>query len=444
MTLKTRLAWMVLLLMSALVLSYSLVLLSEMRHRADAETEAALPWMVELMPERVEAPAVTQGDAVERLVLLVRRLERIRHVRVDLRSPDGELLASAPRRSPELPAWFARSEATVDGVRKDVYFGAEPIAYFEVRPASDDEFAELWEDFVRNSLLVIGLSLAAGLAITWVTFRALQPVERIRDALREVGDGANGARLPPFRTPEMDEIATAFNRMSGELEAAREQQKALMRRLVEREEQTRRSVAHDLHDDLSPYLVALQPLGRMLQMTCARHDGPLDISQAIETLITHQSNMLTTLRRILVGLHPPELETMGLRGALEQLVAQRNAATEGHCRISFEAREPWRSLGPVLDSNVYRMVQECLTNAMRHATPRRIEVRITRPSSLIDIHVRNDGVRASPSRVRSGFGTLGMRERCIALGGRFASRADADGWLVHIELPDEVPTTVPT
>jgi two-component system sensor histidine kinase UhpB len=441
MTLKARLAWIVVLLMSALVVSYSLVLLGEMRERADAETEAALPWIVELLPSHLDAMAHGEAGSLEPLVHLVRGLERIRHVSVQLHTPDGRLLARAPSRPAELPGWIRRKERAGSPLRKDVTFGSDIVAYFEVRPASDDEFAEVWEDFVRSSLLVVMLSMLAGSAIVWLAFRAFLPVDRILTALRELGEGTRKARLPQFRTPEMDEIAKAFNRMAGELEAAQGERQSLMRKLLESEEHTRRSVAHDLHDDLSPYLVALQPLGRVLQAKCAQREGVDDIAQLAQTLVSHQSKMLSTLRGILVGLHPPELEAMGLRGAIEQLVNQRRSEAQGRVRVSMDLVGDWQGFGAVIDASIYRMVQECLTNAMRHASATWVHLHMTCDAEAIDISVLNDGVNQLASGMRQGLGTIGMRERCLALGGQFEGRpTPPSGWQVSIRLPVESPS----
>ncbi|MBK1614321.1 hypothetical protein CKO44_12665 [Rubrivivax gelatinosus] len=438
MTLKTRLAWIVLLLMSALVLSYSLALASTMRERADAETRGALPWIAELLPARLDGMARDDVQALEQLQRLVRGLERIRHVSVELHASDGRLLARAPQRPAELPGWMRREAPAAAALRKDVSLGGRSVAYFELRPAAADELAEMWADFVRSSLLVVLLSLLAGVAIVRLALRAFQPVEQIRDALRDLGRGTQGARLPRFRSPEMDEIASAFNRMAGELQAAQAERQALMRKLLENEEHTRRSVAHDLHDELSPYLVAQQPLGRVLQARCAQRPDLEDIGRLVQTLVSHQAQMLSTLRAILVGLHPPELETLGLRGAIEQLVAQRRSEHDGRVQITLEMPGDWQRFGAVLDASIYRMVQECLTNALRHASGSWVQLHIVHTAAAIDISVSNDGAAEAATGARPGLGTIGMRERCLALGGDFQGRpAPNGGWQVHIHLPAE-------
>ncbi|MEF7613430.1 HAMP domain-containing protein [Aquincola sp. MAHUQ-54] len=447
MRLKTRLALVVVLFMSAFVVCHSLLQLLGVAERADAENDGALPWVLTLLPDRSPPVARDEAEALERLVHLVRGIDGIRHVRIELHAADGRLLAQAPSRARAVPGWLYRWLAKPQPpVRKEVQGpGGRAVAYFLVTPSTGDELAEIWEDFIRNTLLVMGLSLAAMALIVGSTFRALKPLDRIRDALQALGDGRRGARLPAFHNPEVDGIAQSFNRMAAALEAAQAQRQTLLRRLVDSDENTRRTVAHDLHDELSPYLVALQPLARTLDMQCATRPDLADIGGTARTLIAHQSRILATLRNILTGLHPPDLETLGLREALARMAAQAPAAGEGPpALVRLHADGDWQGFGPTLDVSIYRMVQECLTNARRHGRPGRIDITFDTDARLDDgrpalrITVANDGVRPGTGTAPAGLGSLGMRDRCIALGGSFQggpAGASGGSWRVEICLP---------
>ena len=160
----------------------------------------------------------------------------------------------------------------------------------------------------------------------------------------------------------------SFNRMADAQVASNSERQSLLRKLVDSDEDTRRSVARDLHDELSPYLVAMQPLVRTLAMKCARQPELDDVAQTVATLVEHQSHILAKLRAILMGLHPPELETLGLRGAIERMVAMPLKNDRGQVlALEFLAGGDWSSFGPTLDVSIYRLIQECLTNARRHA-----------------------------------------------------------------------------
>lgn len=450
MRLKNRLALVVVLFLSAFVGCYSLLLFLEVPLRAGAETNGAMPWVLRLLPGHADAELHGQAAQRQALVALVQGLEGIRHVRVVLRAPGGDWLAGTAPPAQPLPSWLSARLTPKAAVRKDVSDGDQLLAYFEVSPAIDDELAELWQDFVRAATLVTGLSLAAMLLILWFTFQSLKPLDRIRDALRAVAAGRQDARLPAFSSPEMQEIAMSFNRMADAQAASHAERQALLRKLIDSEENTRRSVAHDLHDELSPYLVALQPLVRTLQLKCAQRAEWRDLSATVDSLIGHQSHILAKLRAILMGLHPPELETLGLRGAIERLAAQPLRSDDGReIAVLLHAGGDWQAFGPTLDVSVYRLIQECLNNARRHAAGDRVEVRFdpqTRAQgrTMLAIEVVNDYFpqRSGGGGVGGGgLGLPGMRDRCLALGGSFeAGPLHGEHWRVRVQLPLDADT----
>lgn len=434
-TLRARLAWIVVLLMSALVLSYSLALYTTMGPRAGAETEGARPWVMALLPGRMDG-ATDEQSALRELAALLDGMAGIRHLRIELRAADGRLLASTPGNGGTVAAWLQADALPDRPERKAVTLDGRTIAYFDVAADGADEFREMWADFLRSSLLVVLLSALAGLAIVKLTLRTFEPVEQIRGALRRLGHGEHGTRLPRFASAEMDEIATAFNRMAGELEAAQAERQSLMRKLLDEEERTRRSVARELHDELSPYLVALQPLGHLLRERCARSAELEDVAGIARTMVSHQSTMLSKLRGILVGLRPPELETIGLRGSIEQLVAQRGSEAGGRARIELAIDGDWQGFDPVLDANIYLMIQACLGDALGQASTRRIRLQIAHDGQAVELALQHDGDAGPGDMTGGALDGIGVRERCLALGGRFDGQpAPGGGWQLGIRLP---------
>jgi two-component system sensor histidine kinase UhpB len=445
MTLKFRLALVVVLLMAALVACYSLSVLGEVRERAEAETRGAMPWVIALLPDRTDALSGSDDATARRdLAALMGRLSGIRHVHVSLYDAAGHLLASAPSaRQQHVPRWLERETVGPNApVRKDVRLDGRVVAYFEVSPATSDELAELWEDFLRSALLIVTLSLIAASAIVLFTFKSLQPLDHLRNALREIGAGRTGLRLPRFKPAEMDDIAQSFNRMAEAIETARREQTELTRRLVDGEERTRRALAHDLHDELSPYLVALQPLTRLLEMRCAATPGLADLTDSVRTLAGYQSRILTTLRDILTGLHPPELAVLGLEEALRLMAAQRAEMIERPFDVDLRIQADLRACGPTVDISLYRMVQECVTNAQRHSSASKVTITLTPARGPVGqagwLQLESVNACAADAGSRSaGLGTAGMRQRTIALGGSFEAGPAGGRWRVRICIPNE-------
>lgn len=197
MKLKNRLGLVVALFMSAFVVSYSLLTLLEVPERANAETEGAMPWVISLLPDHVDESLTPGEPQLRPLAGLVEGLREIRHIHVALRAPDGRLLAATPLEDRPVPGWLtARLSPPGPPIRKDVRDGQRLVAYFEVSPATSDELAELWEDYLRSTALVVALSLISMGMIVWGAFHALKPLDRIRDALRAMAAGHQQARLP--------------------------------------------------------------------------------------------------------------------------------------------------------------------------------------------------------------------------------------------------------
>lgn len=425
--------------------AYSLLLLSTTRERAESEMRAPLEWLVQLLPSRV---GTQEHPDVPSLVRLVHGLDEVRHVSVRLVAADGTLLATTAARPGSLPPWLAQGTSSSQAVRKTITDGARAVGYFEVLSNPRDEIAELWDEYLRSISVMLSLAFVAVVLIVVLTFRLLQPLARVHAALRRVEAGRPGGQLPTTGTTEFDNFVRSFNRMSVSLDAARAQSTSLMHTLIEHDEHTRRSLAHDLHNDLSPYMVSLPPLTRSMQRLCNGRADRAELLALLETMDHHQSQMLGMLRRILAGLHPLELETLGLRESLQQLAPRALDAQGLQAVLHLEG--DWSSFGPTLDVSVYRIVQECIADAMRHASGSRLAI-VVRPVHLpegrqiIEIEATNDAAIIPQAPSRGGKGLLGMRDRCTALGGTFESGPNGThGWRVLARLPlTEFPSVAP-
>ena len=440
MVLKTRVALIVALLLVGFVAADTLLLFVQLRGRASTETDAAVRSIATLLPRQADPAAADRTAALAALGRQLQELGHVRHARVALYGADGALVAATPAQERTVPRLLRRVDAERKALRSDVDYRGQPLGYFVITPAAGDELAELWEEFLDNAALIGLLCVPAVLLIVWSTFRALGPLDRIRDALRSVERGHHERRLAQSGSSDVDEIIGAFNTMAEALQAADARTQMFVRKLLENDEQTRRSVAHDLHDELSPYLVAMQPLMKTLQRMPAQGIGSPSAAATIETIVEHQSRILSTLRRILEGLHPPELETVGLRGALEQLAEQSNGVGRPMA-VAFEPGGEWDGFSPTIDANIFRIVRECITNAQRHssATRCRVAVRFETAVPVVRVEVTNDGARLPANAPRVGLGTLSMRDRSLALGGDFESGPDGDhGWRVRIAIPIDI------
>jgi signal transduction histidine kinase len=190
-----------------------------------------------------------------------------------------------------------------------------------------------------------------------------------------------------------------------------------LRRSIEASERERRRWARELHDQ------TLQDLGALrVSLSTARRTGdPGLLAEAIDEAIDRLGSGIDELRAIITDLRPAALDELGVEAALEAL-AQRTTETaslpiELRMELSDGAGDgPARYL-PAVESTIYRLVQEAVTNAVKHAAASCVEVSLTEADRRIEIRVADDGAGFDVRHTDGGFGLLGMRERVALLDG---------------------------
>ena len=198
---------------------------------------------------------------------------------------------------------------------------------------------------------------------------------------------------------------------------------------IEGAEQERRRWARELHDETLQGLGGLQ----MMLSSAAREPSPEKREEIVRQAAEHARAEIERLRRLIVELRPAELDELGLEPALESL-AQRRAGDGLAVRIEADLGD--ERLAPALESTIYRIVQEALTNATRHASAERatVDVRIAGPEVVVEI--TDDGGGFDVEAPAGGFGLVGMRERAALLGGHVdVASTPGEGSTVRAVLP---------
>lgn len=215
-----------------------------------------------------------------------------------------------------------------------------------------------------------------------------------------------------------------------EVQRRRARQRALRSRLAG-EEGERRRWARDLHDDTLQELAGVQVL---LGTAAASHD-PAVQAAAITDARDAVGRQIQALRRLISRMRPLALDTLGLDAALEDLA--RNAAEASSIDIQVHTADLPR-LPADTETAVYRIVQEALTNAVRHASARRITIEAQAAGRALAIIVRDDGTRRTPTTgpFPPGHGLLGMRERAESLSADLRiTAAEPHGTVVRLSVP---------
>jgi signal transduction histidine kinase len=209
--------------------------------------------------------------------------------------------------------------------------------------------------------------------------------------------------------------------------------RALSERIERMREEERARLARELHDELGQLLTGIK-----LDFAAARHrlrelQVPGDVVDRLQSAMGQVDIGIAMVRRIASDLRPAALDHQDLGGALE-FEARRVAARAG-LRITV-----WAQITDPVPAEsataVFRIFQEALTNAVRHAGASRVRARLTARHGLLRLYLRDDGVGIPEDRMRTGLGLLGMHERARRLGGGVCvRRARARGTLVAATVP---------
>ena len=218
-----------------------------------------------------------------------------------------------------------------------------------------------------------------------------------------------------------------------------------LRRSLAASERERQRWARELHDETLQQLAGLKVL-----LSGARRRTEVDkLHEVLEVAVDQIDESITDLRRLVTDLRPAALDDLGLPAALEGLV-ERVAETAGlkaTLRVSLngpiedrseegEDSRPARRLPTAVEDSAYRIVQEALTNVVKHAAASRVDVVIEGDDDRLELRVSDDGKGFDPGASSSGFGLVGMRERVDLLGGTIAIEPqERRGTTIHVTLP---------
>ena len=250
--------------------------------------------------------------------------------------------------------------------------------------------------------------------------RVFGPLEQLTRVMRRVDPHAPGRRLTLERADsEVAELRDAFNAMLDRLEHERRHSG---RRALAAQENERRRLARELHDEIGQTLT-----GVVLQLEAMQRAAPAELQQPIIEAQETARSGVEDMREIARGLRPPALDAFGLRSALVSLASQISDRSGVRVRPQLAERLP--TLAPEQDLAIYRVAQESLTNVARHADASQVDLSLTATGrGDVELRVRDDGCGiASHEANGAGTGLAGMRERALLIGARLTIAARHEG-----------------
>jgi signal transduction histidine kinase len=353
------------------------------------------------------------------------------------------------------PAWFATLYSVllrpVTTVRHDLSamrgaLGAgnkNALGAIVVSRSAGVEAAQAWME-VRALLMLACLILTVLCLLTYlIVRRALWPLPRILDVLDRIGRGEPHPRLPRFDLAELRALGQGINDLGNALEKSQQERSLLMRKIMTLQEDERRYLARELHDEFGQSLAGVNAVASSIAYM-AKPDHPA-IAQDAGRIRTTVDNMMVQLRGMLRRLRPQGLDEQGLAESLKWLVADWKDRCAGRTQFELDCKGELGNLPESLVVNLFRVAQECLTNAARHADATRVRVSLARQPGKDDerivLSVEDDGQATCDVGVTdAGLGILGMRERVSLLGGSLTVELrKPSGLTISAVVPLELP-----
>lgn len=291
----------------------------------------------------------------------------------------------------------------------------------------------------RMLLTTLYVAVAGVLAAVLLTWLLTRPILDLVTTTNRVRRGDLTARAPHWTDDEIGKLADAFNQMIGELETSQqallEKEAArthLLSRLIEAQEDERKRIARDLHDDVGQTLTSALVSIKMLEQA----DQSIQTQEKIGALRHIVNEALTRVRLLSRQLRPSALDDLGLAAALERYISEFTSrypeiAVDFHSRISGR-------LPATIETPLYRVIQEAMTNAARHSGASTVSVLVTQREGRVQAIIEDNGHGFDVNCMRragSSVGLHSMLERAQLLGGKLTIESNSDGTTVYVEIP---------
>lgn len=420
MSLRLRISLLSTLLFTIVLGAGSVYAIQSARRAVELETESVVELTADLLEASVVALEESKDPYLRNLLLYeLTKVEASRHLQFVV-NLSGPVLPSGPRLNSQVdaPDWFVNL-VRPPGMDFDRVITSTGVQGTEIIIRADPaaEIVEAWYDARNFLLLLVVFSALSNLLIFFILGRDFAPVEAILSGLERIEKGDYKLRLPTFSTMEFSRISARFNHMAAILLSSREENRLLARHSLEIQEKERRRLAQELHDELGQSLSAIKAMATSMGQSGAGNEQEVVESAAIISNLSE--DMYGTARAMIRQLRPAALDELGLALALEQLVDDWNYAhADTFCHLNIGGN--WNRLTDVAKINIYRIVQESLTNVARHARAKEVYVTLNevyREEPCLMLEIKDDGVGFDPGQVRKGLGLLGIEERIDSMNG---------------------------
>ncbi len=387
------------------------------------------------------------NSGLEGMAGFLNQVGRIRANEVELRDDEDTVVYKSPlptyKAGRMAPGWY--SSLVSPPLEPKVI--KLPNGRIVLRADASRAVLDGWDD-LHPMLWIVLAGFVLGNALIYALMgRALRPLHQLVQGLRQMADGDYATRLSRLPGHEGRQIGQAFNHMAqsvqDSIEARRQAREAALALAENREltqtiqariELERAAIARELHDELGQQVTAIKSVGLAIARRTADTDP--SIAQSARLVMQCADQIYDGMHRMIARLRPLALDQFGLYDALRDLLAECQLQ-HPELVISATLSESLDAADDALATAVYRIVQEAVTNALRHAQASRLAVSVERSGAFVQLQVADNGCGCIAQFPAAGhYGLTGMRERVQALDGDFELlQCQPGGIAIRVRLP---------
>ncbi|MCC8954177.1 histidine kinase [Bradyrhizobium sp. Pear77] len=331
-----------------------------------------------------------------------------------------------------VPAWFtALLQIPELGSTHPVEIRTAHVGDIVFRPDLSAEVLEKWVGFLVIAASSAALMLLAGLSAYFTTGTALCPLAQLGAGLTRMRNGVYDIAIPLAGPPEIRKSCAEANELAATLKRLSRDNRDLLRKLVAVQDDERRELARELHDEIGPLLFAIRANATALSDPDA--EGPPDPGSPAHGILSATEALQQANRRVLEGLSPVYVAELGLTASVQAVLRNAQSQAPG-LGVTSRIDPRLNVLDGLLSQTTYRVIQEGVTNVLRHAQATTMGVMVTVNGGQIEIEISDDGIGLRQN-LTFGRGLTGMHERVRALDGELHLLREQGRTIVRCRLP---------
>ena len=366
-------------------------------------------------------------------LLGLKDLDLIRHLSIQLLDRDGNIIDENKNSNTKvhIPMWF---QNTLDIYSKDLEILDFPLMHYgdqigavKVIPNPIYEYDEIWQQFKNGLIIAMVFFVFVNFSIFFLFGKIISPINLLIDGFKNLEQGKYKNNKENFGISELDILRVKLNQLTVKLKKNDKRIHELNQKLISIQEQEKKEISRDLHDEIGQSLAAIQVQAAAIK-TSRKANAQSDLIISTTKDLMHQTRNL--IKRLSLSI----IDDLGIEDALIDLIknwSRRTPCKNINVNVDLPDSKIFKSQ---LNETVYRLTQEALTNMSKHSRPKEVVISVQRNENVIHLSFMNNGILKRTKKT-GGIGILGMRERVKNLSGSFKQSIYKGFYKIKIGLP---------